>query len=405
MTTHIVPMYRHPQASPNDPVTLHQGPVTLQHTKGTAQGTGTLVLRWFPTTGLRLECDVAAPEPGEQVKAAIAGGVADVLVSAVQMDVKSGVMSVTSSGRVKSFETGTGTVLASIGFQVLNFSDFLTPGPRPAPVFGYPPHIADLDYDIWRVRLTAVEDSTALFKNLNQIGGYAFTHLGRLERHDGTAFAAQDTEDVLQALTRFLCFARGAVCNLPVRWGVDNGGTVVWERWGSPVIDPWKGHSQTWFDDLHGNLLSETFPAFATTLLDPNLGPPFSLALHWYQKCNTRAGGMEGAIILGLTALDLLGALVVVDRTATMSESKYDKLRAAAKLAKLLQVIGVSAGIPPNHTNLAAFASANGWTDATEALAEIRHGYVHANKKRRNVVLSASNLATFEFMPYGVSSP
>ena len=105
---------------------------------------------------------------------------------------------------------------------------------------------------------------------------------------------------------------------------------------------------------------------------------------------------MEGAIILGLTALDLLGALVVVDRTATMSESKYDKLRAAAKLAKLLQVIGVSAGIPPNHTNLAAFASANGWTDATEALAEIRHGYVHANKKRRNVVLSASNLATFE---------
>ena len=173
-------MYRHPQASPNDPVTLHQGPVTLQHTKGTAQGTGTLVLRWFPTTGLRLECDVAAPEPGEQVKAAIAGGVADVLVSAVQMDVKSGVMSVTSSGRVKSFETGTGTVLASIGFQVLNFSDFLTPGPRPAPVFGYPPHIADLDYDIWRVRLTAVEDSTALFKNLNQIGGYAFTHLARI---------------------------------------------------------------------------------------------------------------------------------------------------------------------------------------------------------------------------------
>ena len=46
------------------------------------------------------------------------------------------------------------------------------------------------------------------------------------------------------------------------------------------------------------------------------LGPPFNLALHWYQNSNTRAGGMEGAIILGLTALDLLGAMVVVDRAA-----------------------------------------------------------------------------------------
>src|SRR5436309_15656712 len=33
-----------------------------------------------------------------------------------------------------------------------------------------------------------------------------------------------------------------------------------------------------------------------------------------YQNSNIRAGGMEGAIILGLTALDLLGAMVVVDR-------------------------------------------------------------------------------------------
>ena len=31
-----------------------------------------------------------------------------------------------------------------------------------------------------------------------------------------------------------------------------------------------------------------------------------------------------------------------------------------------------------------------------ETLAEIRHGYVHSNKKRRQVVLSAPNLATFE---------
>jgi hypothetical protein len=46
--------------------------------------------------------------------------------------------------------------------------------------------------------------------------------------------------------------------------------------------------------------------------------------------------------------------------------------------------------------NLAAFAAKQGWTDSAEALAEIRHGYVHANPRRRKVVLSASNLAIFE---------
>ena len=42
---------------------------------------------------------------------------------------------------------------------------------------------------------SAVKDSTALFKSLNETGGYAFTHLGLLGRRDGAAFAAQDADD------------------------------------------------------------------------------------------------------------------------------------------------------------------------------------------------------------------
>lgn len=105
---------------------------------------------------------------------------------------------------------------------------------------------------------------------------------------------------------------------------------------------------------------------------------------------------MEGAIILGLTALDLLGAMVVVDRAAAMSASKYDNLPAKQKLAQLLDVMKVPTAIPAKLSQLAAFAATNGWQTACETLAEIRHGYVHSNKKRRQVVLSAPNLATFE---------
>ena len=204
-----------------------------------------------------------------------------------------------------------------------------------------------------------------------------------------------DAEPVLEALRWFVSFARGAACSLPIRWGTADDGSVVWEQWGSQPVDPWKGRD-TWFDEQHGNVLTELFGAFAQTDADADLRPPFRLALHWYQKSNTRAGGMEGAIILGLTALDLLGAMVVVDRAGVMSDSKYDKLYAKDKLAALLDVLKVPQAIPAKLSHLTAFAAANGWPTACEALAEIRHGYVHSNKKRRQVVLSAPNLATFE---------
>jgi hypothetical protein len=73
-------------------------------------------------------------------------------------------------------------------------SDFITPGPKPALKFGYPPSIAELQWDGWRIRLSAVEHSTDVFKNLEETGGYAFTHMGRLDRTDGLHFSARGAE-------------------------------------------------------------------------------------------------------------------------------------------------------------------------------------------------------------------
>lgn len=391
----------HPHTAANEPVTLLEGPVRMPAAGNTeAEGTGALVLRWLPSTGLRLEAELSsagwnAPHPGARVKAVIAGETVETLVNSTRFSVKDGVSSSRVSGSASTFVKGSGENLAHLGFQVVNFSDFITPGPRPALEFGCPPSVAELQWDGWRIRLSAVEHSTDVFKSLEETGGYAFTHMGRLDRTDGSHFSAQDAEGVLDGLNRFLGFARGAASNLAVRWGVDTDGATVWERWGSPVVDPWKG-CNNWFDEHHGNLLSEIFPAFAATHANPDQWEALSLALHWYQKSNTRAGGMEGAIILGLTSLDLLGALVVVDKTGTMGASKYDNLKAADKLRRLLTVLKADPVFPTRSANLAAFAAKQGWTDSAEALAEIRHGYVHANPKRRKVVLSASHLAIFE---------
>ncbi len=387
--------YLHPHSAPNEPVTLHEGPIAAQ---GGMTGTGRLVLRWQPSTGLRLEADMDsmnAPQPGARLKVEVAGSTAEVLFSSLHIEVGAAGHVARVSGSISRFTKGTASGLKEIGFQVVNFNDFFSPGVYATPTFGSPPHVAELQHGGWRIRYTAVPEFKEIFESVGEIGGYAFTHLGTLDRTDGSHFSAQDADAVLDALRRFLSFARGAASSLPVQWGTDADGSIVWEQWGAQPVDPWKGR-YTWFDEHHGNLLSELFDAFAQTKCDADLGPPFSLALHWYQNSNIRAGGMEGAIILGLTALDLLGAMVVVDRARVMSDSKYDKLVAKDKLARLLEVLKVPNAVPPKLTNLSAFASTNDWPTASETLAQVRHGYVHSNKKRRQVVLSAPNLATFE---------
>jgi hypothetical protein len=90
VTPDVKPLYLHPHDAANQAVTLHGGPVTIQETgKGAAQGTGTLILRWLPSTGLRLEVDLPfgqMPEASARVKAELAGSVAETLVSHVSFE-------------------------------------------------------------------------------------------------------------------------------------------------------------------------------------------------------------------------------------------------------------------------------------------------------------------------------
>lgn len=386
----VLPEYRYPHSAPNAPVILYQGPIKL-HSGRTVEGSGTLQLRWMPSTGIQLEARVLSgdgPEPGETVKVTLGDVQADALVHSIDL----------ASNEIEAFVSvasrGSGDELTSVDFQIVNFVDFITPTFRIPLPHGFTTQGVELLTSDWRILIVVAETSNNTFKNLALSGGYAFTHVGRLERVDKKTFSAADADIVLDSVSALLSFARGAACSSPIRCGLDSDGQAVWERWSSPIVDPWRGRD-TWFDEHHGHVLGELFPQFLRLYTDPNLRDPLKLALHWFQKSNTRAGGMEGAIILGLTALELLGALVVVDITGRLTPAKYDRLSAAAKLSNLLAALNISAAFPDRVQDLAAFADVQRWPDAATALAEIRHGYVHSNPRRRATVLSASNRATF----------
>ncbi len=213
--TDITPMNLHPHAGSNQPVVLYEGPVVLQHEKCAVNGSGTLALRWLPSTGLRLEMDILSggiPRSGASVRADIAGAATDVLINATSVSISEGVPFTTAVGFVSSMDVGAPGDLTSIGFQVVNFHDFITPGPKPAPVFGFPPKTVELRSAGWRACLTAVQDSKTIFESLKETGGYAFTHLGRLDRIGGESFSAGDAELVKLERSPAFCPSRVRSC-------------------------------------------------------------------------------------------------------------------------------------------------------------------------------------------------
>ena len=247
---------------------------------------------------------------------------------------------------------------------------------------------ADLRHDGWNIGLVDLPESRDRYEHLRATGGYSVTHVGQLTRIDGSAFAVQSAKKILEPLRAFLSLARGAACSLPIRWGRGTDGEIVWRQFQSPIVDSWR-HRLSWFDERHGELLGELFGPFCRVHDDERLHEPLVLALHWYRHCNTNSSGNQGSLILGMAALDLLSALIVVGRCGSMSAQKHDELGAAKKLRALLKALDVPADIPKRYAALTAFAEKNGMSNSFEALVELRHGLVHANEKRRRVVLGS----------------
>ena len=129
----------------------------------------------------------------------------------------------------------------------------------------------------------------------------------------------QQAKHILESLRIFLSFARGAACGLPIQWGRGIDGEIVWRQFVSPIVDPWQGQYRSWFDEHHGEILPELFDPFCRGHGDQELRESLVLALHWYRHCNTNSSGLEGSLVLGMAALDFLGALIVVDRCGWLS--------------------------------------------------------------------------------------
>jgi len=264
-----------------------------------------------------------------------------------------------------------------------------------------------LESDDLIVVLDEMETARDLVKDLKDQGGFALTHSGVLERVDGGRFSCEEADDQLSALHYFLSFVRGFWCG-PVLAVSRVDHADVWRQWACPHLTPWK-YVETWFPlyDAFGGTseISRAFRGFTAKWKSGLWKEPIKNSIHWYVESNVGAGGIEGAIVLAQTALELLSWLYLVEDPITrrLSIGNFnERMDAAERIRQLLSSLGIPTVIPASLDNLCSEAVNLNAGDGPQAIARLRNAIVHPKKTKRDTVLHLSALARIEAWKLGL---
>ena len=263
-----------------------------------------------------------------------------------------------------------------------------------------------LESDEWIVALDTKKGVHDLIDGLKDQGGYAITHMGGIRRADGGSFSFNEANGVLQAVYFFLSFVRGLWCG-PILASGRKSGLNVWQEWADYRLTPWK-YVESWFPRVvtqEGTTkLGQAFRGFMQKWNNNLWRDPIKYSIHWYVESNIDAGGVEGAIVLTQTALELLSWLYFVEEpaTATCSVGCFEKVNAATKIRKLLNAFGIPVSIPAGLKNLQSEAATLQVPDGPEAFVRLRNTIVHPKESKRKVMLQTSVRARMEAKDLGL---
>lgn len=247
----------------------------------------------------------------------------------------------------------------------------------------------DLETDEWKIELRSLSATSQNIKSLNEEGGYRLTHIGGIQRPDGSPFTGKDLDECLYALRFALSFAKGGWCTPVCAVGYDVTGNRVWESWSSPR-ESWH-NTFRWFDPHSSSQLSSFFPGFMKMWLIDDWREALHEIIYWYLNANFSSRGIDAGIILTQAAIERLSYQFAVKEKRLVTVEGFKNLWASDKFRLLFSSLNIPLDIPTETSKLQALANnpKMKWSDAPHALTEIRNSLVHPEHKKRGQLSSA----------------
>lgn len=288
-------------------------------------------------------------------------------------------------------------------FHLVNFHDFsglqIRSGGETS-LYVYDGRLVFADGE-WEFTVDKLRNYKSIFRQLKERGGYAITHVGRLNRVDGAPFSHDSANELIEAVVHFLALLRGAWVG-PVLISHYSPMEQEWFDVRLRLTSQWRKASN-WFPKSASRQLGmydSMFSDFVKKWIDPLWKQTLQQVIYWYVVAR-ETHSVETRLILVSTAFELLFYTHFVEDLGTTSNSQAKNKNGRDMLQELLDFAGVSTNVPERYPSLrTAFSddvSETGQLDGPSVLiSRLRNKIVHPKRSHLERLSQISPKAKFE---------
>ncbi|MBD3886962.1 hypothetical protein IFO70_35640 [Phormidium tenue FACHB-886] len=352
----IEPKYSAEQ--PNQPIVLYEGEFEFFQGEEYFQGNGNVYLKWFPYPQIEFKLFGNKGLRSNEIEAALNlhGAIKPFkcLISFKESYKPSG-MEVQYTGSLdEPITIGSGESLYAVHFHLINFMNFRSPLKSLAKD-DRRIHFCDraiFEADDWKITIDELKTTADDVKLLSSQGGYAITHVGRVERISRTDFTKEECHSILKALSDFLSFVRGFRVRPVLLNGYSAENELVWEEWAASDATSWQ-NVYSWASSLPAKNFAQVFPEFLSWWKEWDEAA--KRVIYWYCESNVQAVTVESSCILEQAALELI-AWTYLKADFESDKSLKDK-STSQKLNYLFSKLKIPQEIPSDLTALRELAN------------------------------------------------
>lgn len=394
----------HSLREPNQSIQLYEGTLKVLQGGDSRQGNGTIYLKWFPFPQIefQLTCDKSLylrgaettlkfPEIDSPVKTLIS--VSD-RSSSTEREIH-------ITGRIREpIVIGLGRLLTYIQFHLTNFEDFFGTAPALIEDNGgvFIAQRATLEAGDWKITIDQLKTTTSNIKVLKAQGGYAITHVGKLEKISGEVFTTNEGHVALRALSDFLSFIKGLRVIPILLVGYNSENDLIWQEWSeAKTASSWQ-NVNSWAWGVNATNFVKAFPGFWSWW--HTWSESARRIIYWYVECNTQAGAIEGSCVLEQATLELIAWMYLeADFKSNQKQFKHP----SQKLNHLLFKLDIPQEIPSDLTKLASLARQRIWDDNGALIfVKVRNNITHSDPGNQDRLRDISVDARIEAWELGL---
>ncbi len=249
------------------------------------------------------------------------------------------------------------------------------------------------DYGDWHIVLANLDETGELEEKLDTQGGYAVTHVCKIERLDGAQFALDEGYKIIDAFIYYLSFVRGFWIAPLLISGFDIEGNQILEEWRTPTIkaDSWQSVDYSWTTSDTTEIV-DTFSGFMKKWQDEVWKEVIQNSIQWYIESFKNTTEYNTSIILVQAALEKL-SWTYLKNSGCVTSDGFNGLKASGQIRLLLKFIDINiTPIDNNYPRIHSIAKELNWTDSIQAITEVRNAIIHPQIKGNRSQLSSKEI-------------